>query len=83
MKRLTLCLLSFLIGLPNAFAWAKYTHAIVQQNAAHAALWDGCIVLLGVVGVLTVWEKSERSVFVLLAGAAGGMLGTYWTVGGG
>lgn len=82
MKRLTYCLLSFLIGLPNAFAWACYVEAIQARSPAHAAFWDGCIVLLGVVGVLTVWERSERSVFVLLAGALGGMLGTYWTVGG-
>lgn len=83
MKQLGLCLLSFAISAPNAWAWARYVEAISAGDPLMAALWDGCIVLLGVVGVLTVWERSERSVFVLLAGALGGMLGTYWTVGGG
>ena len=80
MRKQFYCLLSFAIGLPNAFAWAKYTHAIVLQDALWAALWDGAIVLLGVVGVLTVWEKSDRSTLVLICGACGGMVGTYLTV---
>lgn len=80
MNRLTYCLLSFAIGLPNAACWALYTHAIVTADPLQAAMWDGAIVMLGVVGTLTVWDKSDRSVLVLLAGAAGGMLGTYFTV---
>lgn len=81
MKHAGLCLLSFAIGLPNALAWARYVAAITAGDALMAAVWDGTIVLLGVVGVLTVWEWSGRSIAVLLAGCAGGMLGTYLTVG--
>lgn len=82
MKHIGLCLLSFFLGLPNALAWAKYVAAITAGDALMAALWDGTIVLLGVVGVLTVWEWSKRSTVVLLCGAVGGMVGTYLVVGG-
>lgn len=72
--------LAFLLSLPNAAVWIFYIRAVHSKNALHTALWDGAIVLLSNVSILTIWHASGHDVMVLLGYLFGGMVGSYVTV---
>jgi hypothetical protein len=55
------------------WAWAKYTHALVERRAIIAASWATMIYLLGGAVVLLY----VATPWALLSAAAGGFAGTY------
>lgn len=72
--------LAFAIGLPNAWAWTRYIQSVHANHPFRAALWDGLIVIFGVIGIVKFWEESGRNDFVFLSYLTAGMMGTYLTV---
>lgn len=73
-------LLAFIFGFIAALAWALYIRAIQAGHAYRAAIWDVVIVGVGQVALFQLWAEAGHDVWVLLAGAVGGCLGTWWTV---
>lgn len=75
-----LALAALLLSLPNAAVWVAYIRSVHAGHAWRATLWDGGIVLLSNVAVLTLWHESGNDMVVLLASMIGGMVGTFFTV---
>lgn len=75
-----LVFISFLAGLPTAWAWGEYILALERRKACRAAVWDFVIGILGYVVGLTLWAMSGDNWWVLLSFCVGNALGTYCVV---
>ena len=74
------CSISFLIGIPAAWAYGKYVHYLVTDEAFKAGLWDGILILLGFVSTVTLWDLSGNNFVVFVVYILGNVIGTYLVV---
>ena len=74
------CLLSFLGGVPAAWAWGKYFFHMRRGHAIQAALWDMTIGALGLFLTLTLWSMAGNSPLVLVTYLVGSSIGTFFVV---
>lgn len=77
---MNLCLMTFIAGIPTAWAFGRYTQCVVERKPFKAALWDLLIILLSSAGVLTAWAESGNDPLLLVSWAAGNAIGTYLVV---
>lgn len=75
MTPLTASLISFVVGLPSAYAWVVWARAVNRSDAVTAVLSDLVIVAGGLVP--TALSISLGDWRILLAGGAANLVGTY------
>jgi len=72
--------IAFSLGLPSAWAWGAWAIAVQERKAVAAAAWDIVICAGGTVGPLLLWAAAAQDWRVLVSGALGNVLGTYFVV---
>lgn len=58
------------------FAFARYTRAVTEQRALHAAHYAALIIVLGAVGIIAYTTNP----WLLIASASGAWAGTYFSM---
>jgi hypothetical protein len=72
--------LTFIVGLPSAFAWTMLIYAVSEHKAWEAAFWDGVVTTAGSLATLTFWSQSGDDWKVLFAWMLANCTGTYLNV---
>jgi len=73
-------MLTFLAGLPTAWAYGQYIINVEKRKAIKAAIWDLVVLVLAQLITLTLWAHADNSISVLIGWIVGNVLGTYLVI---
>ena len=73
-------ILTFLAGLPTAWAFGRYLINVEKRRATKAAAWDFVILTLAQLVTLNLWARADDSAWVLMAWILGNVVGTYLVI---
>jgi len=73
-------ILTFLAGLPTAWAYGRYLISVEKRRPKRAAAWDFVILVLAQLVTLNLWAIADDSIWVLVSWVLGNVLGTYLVI---